>query len=145
MADGRGARREVATPPTVPGPLPYDRRPTDDSPIDTDGLPDLPQRDRNIPASAWRQAPASLQALGADLPGAPVAVYKRRIGTWLLWRAGPARRARARYWAAHADDLSAVHVFELDAEGGGSGVGPSGAIHTRFRTWKEDLRDHPHR
>lgn len=123
--------------------LPYDQRPTDDSPVDTDALPDLPQRDRNIPASAWRQAPTSLLALGAELPGAPEAFYKRRIGPWLLWRAGPATRARARYWAARAEDLETVLVFELDADGGGSGMGPSGTVHERFRTWKEDLRDHP--
>ena len=123
--------------------LRYDERPTDDSPVDTGGLPDLPQRDRNIPATAWRQAPPSLLEIGVDLPGSPVAFYKRRIGPWLLWRAGPATRARARYWAAHVDDLTTGFVFELDGDGGGAGTGPSGADHTRFRTWKEDLRDHP--
>lgn len=124
-------------------PLRYDERPTDHSPVDTEGLPDLPQRDRNIPATAWRQAPPSLLELGADLPGSPVATYKRRIGPWLLWRAGPATRARARYWAAHAGDLATAFTFELDAGGGGTGIGPSGTRHARFRTWKEDLRDHP--
>lgn len=123
--------------------LRYDERPTDDSPVDTEGLPELPQRDRNIPATAWRQAPRPLLELGEGLPGSPVALYKRRIGAWLLWRAGPATKARARYWAAHADDLSVSFTFDLDADGSGAGTGPSGAEHSRFRTWKEDLRDHP--
>lgn len=123
--------------------LPYHARPTDDSPVDTEALPDLPQRDRNIPATAWRQAPQSLLELGADLPGSPVAFYKRRIGSWLLWRAGPASRARARYWAAHVDELGRELTFELHPEGGGVGTGPSGVRHDRFRAWKQDLLDHP--
>ena len=43
--------------------------------------------------------------LGDDLPGRPVADYKRRIGPWLLWLAGPAAGADARYWVARADDF----------------------------------------
>ena len=74
-------------------PLRYDQRPADATPRHTDDLPPTPLRDRNIPATAWVEAPAELLALGADLPGRPVAEYKRRIGPWLLWRAG-LRRAR---------------------------------------------------
>jgi len=33
-------------------------------------------------------------------------------------------------------------VFRLFPDGTGDGVGPSGRAHSRFRTWKEDLRDH---
>ena len=120
--------------------LPYDRRPTDDTPVHTADLPATPQRDRNIPATAWVEAPAALLALGADF-GGPVADYKRRIGRWLLWRAGPASRADARYMAIAADDLATAYTFRLYPDGDGEGVGPSGATHTRFRTWKEDLRD----
>jgi hypothetical protein len=98
-------------------------------------------RDRNIVATAWIEAPAKLLALGADLPGSPVAEYKRRIGRWLLWRAGPAADADARYWACDASDLSQQFVFRLFPDGSGGGVGPSGVRHDRFRTWKEDLRD----
>ena len=119
----------------------YDERPTDSTPVDTDDLPPTPTRDRNIPASAWRQAPASLLALGADLPDRPEAEFKRRIGPWILWRAGPAKGADARYWAAHADDLDRAYTFRLHPDGSGEGIGPSGARHARFRTWKEDLRD----
>jgi len=127
----------------TPGPaLPADARPLDPTPIHTAELPPTPVRDRNIPASAWVEAPAELQALGADLPDRPVALYKRRIGRWLLWRAGPASRGEARYWVGAADDLSAQWTFRLHADGVGEGLGPSGASHTRFRTWKEDLRDH---
>ena len=119
----------------------YDERPYDDTPLHTADLPATPVRDRNIAASAWIEAPAELLALGADLPGAPVADYKRRIGPWLLWRAGPASGADARYWVARADDLSVSYTFRLYPSGEGTGVGPSGVTHTRFRTWKEDLRD----
>lgn len=122
-------------------PLPYDRRPDDHSPVHTDDLPDTPLRDRAIPATAWLEAPSALLRLGDDLPERPVASYKRRIGPWLLWRAGPARHAAARYWAARADDLTDTWTFTLDADGTGTGIGPSGTTHHRFRTWKEDLRD----
>lgn len=121
--------------------LRYDERPDDDTPIHTSDLPATPVRDRNIPATAWVEAPADLLALGDDLPDRPVADYKRRIGPWLLWRAGPATGADARYWAALADDLATAHTFRLFPDGSGSGSGPSGATHTRFRAWKEDLRD----
>ena len=119
----------------------YDERPTDDTPLHTDQLPDTPVRDRNIPATAWLEAPEELRRLGTDLPGGPDAEYKRRIGPWLLWRAGPATAADARYWAADQADLQRQFVFRLYPDGTGDGVGPSGARHTRFRSWKEDLRD----
>jgi hypothetical protein len=121
--------------------LPYDQRPTDDTPVHTEDLPPLPQRDRNIPATAWVEAPPPLLALG-DGFGGPVADYKRRIGRWLLWRSGPATKADAAYLALDAGDLGRAFSFRLLPDGTGHGVGPSGATHTRFRTWKEDLRDH---
>jgi hypothetical protein len=124
--------------------LRYDERPDDDTPVHTADLPATPVRDRNIPATAWIEAPDSLTRLGEDLPGSPVAQYKRRIGPWLLWRAGPASGGDARYWVARADDLADTYTFRLLPSGDGTGVGPSGATHTRFRTWKEDLRDADH-
>jgi hypothetical protein len=124
------------------GALPYDQRPEDASPVSTADLPPTPLRDRNIPATAWREAPSELLCLGDDLPGRPVATYKRRIGPWLLWRAGPATRADARYWVARADKLSEQHTFRLFPDGSGNGRGPSGT-HQRFRTWKEDLAGRP--
>jgi len=116
-------------------------RPIDRTPVHTVELPPTPTRDRNIPASAWIEAPRSLRDLGGDLD-LPEGLYKRRIGRWLLWRAGPARGADARYLAVDADDLERSYTFTLDPEGGGRGTGPSGTEHERFRTWKEDLRDH---
>lgn len=126
---------------TVADALPYDERPTDDTPVHTADLPPTPIRDRNIPATAWVEAPDSLTTLGDDLPGEPVAEYKRRIGPWILWRAGPASKGDARYWAAHEDDLDRAYTLRLFPDGSAEGTGPSGTVHERFRAWKEDLRD----
>ena len=120
--------------------LPYDQRPADETPIHTEDLPATPQRDRNIVASAWIEAPDEVRRLGEDI-GHPQVDYKRRIGRWLLWRAGPATKADARYIAVAADDLSQSHTFRLYPDGRGEGIGPSGRRHERFRSWKEDLRD----
>lgn len=117
----------------------YFERPDDTTPLHTGDLPATPVRDRNIPASAWVEAPDALRRLGDDLPGRPEADYKRRIGRWLLWRAGPATKADARYLAVAADDLTSTFEFRLFPDGNGDGVGPSGTRHTRFRAWKEDL------
>ncbi len=124
-------------------PLRYDRRPTDDTPVHTADLPPTPVRDRNIPATAWIEAPDALLALGADLTDRPTAEYKRRIGPWLLWRAGPATKADARYFACAADDPSCQFVFTLGPDGAGHGTGPSGRDHDRFRDWKIDLKANP--
>ena len=120
------------------GALPADDRPFDDTPVHTADLPATPVRDRNIPAEAWIDAPVALLEAGDDI-GTPRIAYKRRLGPWLLWRAGPARGALARYVALHEDDLGRVHTFLLQPDGSGSGTGPSGDHHTRFRTWKQDL------
>ena len=120
--------------------LPYNERPVDETPIHTEDLPPTPQRDRNIVATAWIEAPAELVHLGDDI-GRPQVDYKRRIGRWLLWRAGPAMKADARYMAIAADDLAQSHTFRLHKDGTGEGIGPSGRSHERFRSWKEDLRD----
>jgi hypothetical protein len=122
-------------------PLNADERPIDPTPVHTGDLPPTPTRDRNIPATAWIEAPAVLLAAGEDI-GSPAATYKRRIGRWLLWRAGPARRADARYVAIDADDLTTSFEFRLLPDGTGHGTGPGGTRHDRFRAWKEDLRDH---
>jgi len=119
-------------------PLPADKRPFDDTPIHTVDLPATPTRDRNISVEAWIEAPESVRTSGEDIGGVRVA-YKRRIGDWLLWRAGPAVKADARYIAVRADDLSVHHEFRLFPDGTGDGTGPSGARHARFRAWKEDL------
>jgi hypothetical protein len=117
----------------------YDERPLDHTLLHTEDLPPTPVRDRNIPATAWVEAPESLLTLGDDLPDTPVAEYKRRIGPWLLWRSGPATDGDARYLALRADDLSVTHAFRLFPDGNGDGTGPSGERHTRFRAWKQDL------
>ena len=106
----------------------------------TDELPPTPQRDYLIPAERWVEAPAELRDLGADF-GVSLVAYKRRIGRYLLWRAGPATRADARYMAVAADDLAQRYTFRLWPDGSGEGTGPDGHTHRRFRDWKEALRD----
>ena len=123
-----------------PRSLPVTERPLDPRPVHTADLPATPRRDRIIPAGAWLEAPAGLLAAGEAVDAVPG--YLRRIGPWLLWRAGPPRGGEAVYWAAPADDLDRQFTFRLHADGRGEGTGPSGAVHERFRTWKEDLRDH---
>jgi hypothetical protein len=117
-------------------------RPIDATPVHTADLPPLPQRDRTIPATAWVEAPQELLDLGADI-AEPLVAYKRRIGRFLLWRAGPANHGDARYMALDLDDLDRRWTYRLFPDGRGEGTGPDGATHVRFRTWKEALRDAP--
>ena len=119
--------------------IPAEDRPLIDHMVHTHELPPLPQRESRIIASQWIEAPIEITALGEDLQTEPG--YLRRIGSYLLWRAGPAARARARYGAVDSTDLERIWTFELDADGNGEGLGPDGIIHSRFRTWKESLRD----
>src|SRR5688572_4834317 len=119
---------------------PAEERPPSEREWHTDDLPATPQRDFLIPAERWIEAPDELRDLGADL-GIDLVAYKRRIGTFLLWRAGPAVKADARYMAIDANDLTRRYVFRLLPDGTGTGDGPDGATHTRFRSWKEALRD----
>ncbi|MFO7590226.1 MAG: hypothetical protein R6X23_04930 [Acidimicrobiia bacterium] len=121
-------------------PTPAEARPPTERDWHTDDLPPTPQRDFLIPVERWVEAPASVRSLGGDL-GIDLVAYKRRIGRYLLWRAGPARRADARYAAVAADDLDRVFTFRLFPDGTGAGTGPDGVEHDRFRTWKESLRD----
>ena len=122
-------------------PLAYHERPEDHTPVHTADLPATPTRDRNIMATAWVEAPPALLTLGDDLDGRPVAEYKRRIGPWLLWRAGPAV-GDAWYLAVDAADVDRQCRYRLrpaDGDANGEGAGPSGVVHHRFRAWKEDL------
>ena len=121
-------------------PTPAEERPPITHDVHTDDLPPTPQRDFLIPAERWVEAPDALRSLGVDL-GVTLVAYKRRIGRYLLWRAGPARGADARYMALAADDLDRRFTFRLFPDGSGEGLGPDGTTHTRFRTWKEALRD----
>jgi hypothetical protein len=43
--------------------------------------------------------------------------------------------------AIDADDLARQCTFRIYPDGSGEGVGPDGLVHTRFRAWKEALRD----
>jgi hypothetical protein len=117
-----------------------DDRPLVDLDHHTGDLPPTPQRDRTIPADRWVEAPQELRRLGADI-GAPLVEYKRRIGRYLLWRAGPPSRGHTRYMALASDDLNERWTFRLYPDGSGEGDAPDGRRHTRFRTWKEALRD----
>jgi hypothetical protein len=119
---------------------PAEDRPLDHTPVHTADLPATPQRERSIPAEAWVEAPGGLATLGADL-GHAQTYYIRRIGRWLLWRAGPAAKGHARYLAVAADDLALHCAYRVYPDGTGEGVGADGVAHTRFRAWKEALRD----
>ena len=119
---------------------PAEDRPPTERDWHTDELPPTPQRDFLIPASRWVEAPIELRKLGADL-GVDLVAFKRRIRNYLLWRAGPAVKADARYMALDARDLDHRFTFRLFPDGSGEGVGPDGNLHTRFRMWKEALRD----
>ena len=121
-------------------PTPAEQRPPITHDVHTADLPPTPQRDSLIPAERWIEAPEALRTLGDDL-GIALVAYKRRIGRYLLWRAGPARGADARYMAIDADDLKRRFTFRLQPDGTGSGTGPDGVDHPRFRAWKESLRD----
>jgi hypothetical protein len=85
-------------------PTPAEERPPTDRDWTTAELPDTPQRDFLIPAERWIEAPEAVRTLGADL-GIDLVAYKRRINRYLLWRAGPAVKADARYMAVASDDL----------------------------------------
>ena len=124
--------------------IPADMRPLVTEPFHTAELPPTPQRDRSLPAQLWIEAPPELRSLGDDLHlsiGPASVVYKRRIGRWLLWRAGPAAGDHARYMALDFESLRRQFTFRLLPDGSGHGVGPDGVDHQRFRAWKESLRD----
>jgi hypothetical protein len=118
------------------GAVPPRERPFVTGTFTTPELPPTPQRDYRIAAASWVDAPEELLQLGAGIDE-PVE-YKRRIGRFLLWRAGPPI-GRANYLAL-SEDLSESYRFELDGKRG-FGKGPDGGEHRRFRTWKESLRD----
>lgn len=120
--------------------IPAEARPPTTRDWRTEELPATPQRDYLIPVERWVDAPDAVRTLGDDL-GIELVAYKRRIGDWLLWRAGPASGSDARYAAIDSKDLSRVFTFRLFPDGTGEGVGPDGATQARFRQWKEALRD----
>ena len=119
-----------------------DRPPTDRD-WHTEDLPPTPQRDFLIPSQRWIEAPDWLHSSGMDI-GVALVAYKRRIGAFLLWRAGPAVDADARYLAILASDLTLHYEFRLYPDKTmAHGVGPGGREHARFRTWKESLLAYP--
>ena len=117
--------------------LPSHLRPFTDEKYHTDELPPTPQRSFRIPASGWVEAPHEVLTIGDEL-GEPVE-YKRRIGKFLLWRAGPPI-GEAWYVAVDAGDLTRIYRFRLSGKQG-VGAGPDGVEYERFRSWKESLRD----
>lgn len=115
--------------------LPPSERPFTDERYTTAELPATPTRSFRIPASRWTDAPVELVTLGDEI-SEPVE-YKRRIGPFLLWRAGPPVGS-AIYLAIHAEDPDRRYRFDLHGRQG-SGWGPDGSEHVRFRAWKESL------
>lgn len=117
--------------------LPVTERPFRHDPVSTDELPATPVRTHRIPASAWDEAPPELLALADELDTEEPPYYLRRVDRFLLWRAGPPV-GEARYLAIALDDLGEQYAFALHGRTG-EGVGAHGALHQRFRTWKESL------
>jgi len=115
--------------------LPVGERPFTGARYHTGELPITPTRTYRIPAAGWEEAPEELLVLGDELDE-PVE-YKRRIGRFLLWRAGPPI-GEAWYLAIDTSDLSRRFRFRLRGKDG-EGLGPDGVIHRRFRSWKESL------
>lgn len=115
--------------------VPVGERPFTEDRYLTRDLPETPTRSFRIPAAGWIDAPDELLALGDEL-GEPVE-YKRRIGRYLLWRAGPPV-GDAWYLAIDSTDLDRRFRFRLRGRRG-EGTGPDGRHHERFRTWKESL------
>src|SRR3990170_6149177 len=88
-------------------------------PFHTSDLPPTPLRDKRIAASAWIEAPLDLLHLG-DALQEPVE-YRRRIGRFLLWRAGPPV-GEARYLAVDPESGQTV-TFDLHGrQGDGNGA-----------------------
>ena len=116
--------------------LPVGERPFTSDKYETPDLPDTPTRSFRIPASSWIQAPPELLTLGDEL-NEPVE-YKRRIGRYLLWRAGPPV-GEAEYLAVDRNDPAVQYRFRLSGKTG-KGLDPAGETHERFRTWKEGLK-----
>jgi hypothetical protein len=116
-------------------PLPVGDRPFATGSYGTTDLPATPTRSFRIPAQGWREAPDELLRIGDEL-GEPVE-YKRRIGRYLLWRAGPPV-GDAWYMAIDANDLERRFRFRL-AGRTGLGIGPDGVEYRRFRDWKRSL------
>lgn len=115
--------------------LPVHERPFTTDRYHTFELPDTPQRTFRIPGEGWIEAPDSLFSLGDDLK--EPTEYKRRIGKFLLWRAGPPV-GEAWYLAVNRDDLCDQYRFRLSGKTG-TGSGADGLTHERFRAWKESL------
>ncbi len=114
--------------------LPVHLRPFTGDRYHTEELPDTPTRSFRIPAAGWIEAPQDLLTLG-DALAEPVE-YKRRIGRFLLWRAGPP--VGEAVYLAIAPDSGERYRFELHGRAG-EGTGPDGEVHARFRSWKESL------
>lgn len=109
-------------------------RPFIDAEFHTAELPATPQRDYRIPAAGWREAPEELLQLGEPI-GEPVE-YKRRIGRFLLWRAGPP--VGTAIYLAVSDDLAETYRFSVKGRTG-RGNGADGRSHQRLRSWKRSL------
>ena len=106
----------------------YDERPVDDTPLHTEELPATPVRDRNIPATAWVEAPDDLLALGDDLPGAPVAEYKRRIGPGCCGAPGRRRAATPGTGRAAAGEPTPAFTLRLHPDGTAEGAARAATV-----------------
>ena len=129
LADGRPAVPPAARRPH-PGPHRRPAADADPGPHHPGHGVDRGARRRCSPsATTSRRGPSPLQAPDRALAA-------------VAGRARPRRPTPGTGPAASTTSADAC-TFRLHPDGTGEGTGPSGAAHDRFRTWKEDLRDHP--
>ena len=121
--------------------LPAEARTPTDRDWHTDELPAhaaarLPHPGRTLGRGAGRRCASSAPTSAIDL-----VAYKRRIGRYLLWRAGPGACAPMRAtWRSPPTTSPSVDV-PAHARRHRCRRGPTADVHARFRTWKEALRD----
>ena len=141
LRDVGAAARAAPDLPQAPDLMPpQSERAVDATPVHTADLPRRRSATGGSPRPRGSKRRGAVLDLGADLDE-PEVNYLRRIGPWLLWRAGPPSRGDARDLALWADDLGSTWTFRVLPDGSGEGEGPDGVVHQRFRTWKEALRD----
>ena len=124
--------------------LKYDERPADDTPIHTADLPaDAGARPQHPGDGVDRGARRRSSTSATTCPAARWPTTSAGSGRGCCGGPGPPPAPMPATSRCGPTTSTVHHTFRLFPDGDGDGTGPSGERHTRFRTWKEDLRDHP--